>query len=164
MPSLRHFCMAYASSDGGHPANRVYTAKWIGYALCCAGVVRPPAIHHETIFVSALRQGQVLRPATFAQRDHGCCVGVPAVECAGDGNRLRSGRIEFKMNSRLSLSTAITPVRLDGSSFILHMFVGATRIFEPREANRLYGWQDGALSVPRLSGPSAGGMGNGFCN
>ena len=78
----------------------------------------PLAVHDQTVFMVASGQHQVLCPPALAQSDHGRSVRLPAIEGAGDGNRLGAWRGVFKMN----------PVRLGlGMIFELVLFHNTIR-------------------------------------
>src|SRR5580765_1334627 len=76
--------------------NGVFGAEWVGRELGCARIVGPLAVHDKTVFVNAARKADGGDPA-FGLLFEGSSAGIPAIESAGDGNRLGLCNGQFEL-------------------------------------------------------------------
>src|SRR5262249_55231912 len=62
---------------------------------------------HQPILIPAGRKDQFLAPAAFADLDHLCGVGSPAVECAGDRDRSRGRMRELDSDGPWPIAVSV---------------------------------------------------------
>jgi hypothetical protein len=59
------------------------------------GIGDTTSVHQKQVFVAARREEQHPQPSSGLHAEHVCSFGVPIIECADDGNRLRLLVVKF---------------------------------------------------------------------